>query len=199
MGSKHGYEEGEIMKKYFVLYLSFMMLIQLVVAGNSHADGNPYIQVAIQRPEGSLKMGDRPVFKGVVKNTGQRNLQSLVVYLSLVDLKPGYEHPVDLEDWSAQKAVRVDQLAPGRTHRQDWPMRLIQAGRFGVTLTVVDPLENRPVVSDLVLFDIQTKPTVASSRILPVAVGEPILLLILFGLFHWIRSRSRRLKEAVHI
>jgi hypothetical protein len=110
MGSKHGYEEGEIMKKYFVLYLSFMMLIQLVVAGNSHADGNLYIQVAIQRPEGSLK-----------------------------------------------------------------------------------------VVSDLVLFDIQTKPTVASSRILPVAVGEPILLLILFGLFHWIRSRSRRLKEAVHI
>ena len=187
------------MKKYFVLCLGLMMVMLFVIAGNSHADGTPFIQVSIQAPTGALKMGNRPVFKGVVKNTGQRNLQGLLVYLSLVDLKPGYEHPVDLEDWSAQKAVRVDQLAPGRTHRQDWPMRLIQAGRFGVTLTVVDPLENRPVVSDLVLFDIQTKPIVASSRILPVAVGEPLLLLILFGLFHWIRSRSRRLKQAVHI
>jgi len=199
MGSEHGYEEAEIMKKYFVLCLGLMMVMLFVIAGNSHADGTPFIQVSIQAPTGALKMGNRPVFKGVVKNTGQRNLQGLVVYLSLVDLKPGYEHPVDLEDWSAQKAVRVDQLAPGRTRRQDWPMRLIQAGRFGVTLTVVDPLENRPVVSDLVLFDIHTKPIVASSRILPVAVGEPLLLLILFGLFHWIRSRSRRLKQAVHI
>jgi len=66
-------------------------------------------------------------------------------------------------------------------------------------LTVVDPLENRPVVSDLVPFDIHTKPTIASSRILPVALGEPLLLLISFGLFHWIRTRSARLREAVQI
>ena len=187
------------MKKCFVLCLGFMMVILFDVAGNSHADGTPCIQVVIQRPAGSLKMGDRPVFKGVVKNTGQHNLQGLVVYLSLVALKPGHEHPVDLEDWSAQKAVRVDRLAPGETHRQDWPMRLIRAGRFGVALTVVDPHENRPIVSDLVPFEIQAKPTVASGRILPVAIGEPLLLLALFGLLHWIRSRSRGLKEAVHI
>lgn len=187
------------MKKCFVLCLGFMMVILFVVPGNSHADGTPCIQVVIQRPAGSLKMGDQPVFKGVVKNIGQQDLKGLVVYLSLVALKPGHEHPVDLEDWSAQKAVRVDQLAPGRTNRQDWPMRLIQAGRFGVALTVVDPLRNRPIVSDLVSFMIQPKPTVASGRILPVAIGEPLLLLSLLGVYHWIRSRSRSLKKAVHI
>ena len=184
------------MKKYFVLCLGFMMVISFVVAGNCHADGTPCIQVSIQDPTGVLKMGDRPVFKGVVKNTGQRNLKGLVVYLSLVSLKSGHEHPVDLEDWSAQKAVRIDQLVPGETHRQDWPMRLIQAGRFGVALTVVDPLENRPIVSDLVSFRIQPKPTVASGLILPVAISEPLLLLTLFGVFHWIRRRSRGFKEA---
>jgi len=185
------------MKKSYVLCLNFLIL--LIIAGNSHADGTPFIHVTIQAPTGALKMGDRPVFKGVVKNSGQRNLQGLVVYLSLVSLRPGHEHPVDLEDWSAQKAVRIDQLVPGETNRQDWPMRLIQAGRFGVALTIVDPLENRSIVSDLVSFKIQPKPTVASGRILPVAIGEPLLLLIFFGLFHWIHTRSRRLMKDVQI
>jgi hypothetical protein len=193
MGSVHGDKEVGIMKKYVVLCIGFMMAMLFVAAGNSHADGTPFIQVSIQAPTGALKMGDRPVFKGVVKNSGQHKLQGLVVYLSLVSLKPGHEHPVDLEDWSAQKAVRIDRLAPGETHTQDWRMRLIRAGRFGVALTVVDSHESRPVVSDLVPFDIHPKPTIASSRILPVAVGEPLLLLISFGLFHWIRTRSPRL------
>ncbi|HKJ30856.1 MAG TPA: hypothetical protein VKA34_03470 [Balneolales bacterium] len=187
------------MKKCSVLGLGIMVAILFVAAGDSHAGETPCIQVAIKDPAGPLKMGARPVFKGVVKNTGPRNLEGLVVYLSLVDLKPGHEHPVDLEDWSAQKAVRVDQLAPGRIHTQDWPMRLIQAGRFGVALTVVDPREKRPIVSDLVPFEIQPKPTVVSGRIFPVAIGEPLLLLALLGLIHWIRSRSMGSKEAVHI
>lgn len=185
------------MRKSFALCLNFLIL--LIIAGNSHADGAPFIHVSIQAPTGALKMGDRPVFKGVVKNSGQRNLQGLVVYLSLMSLKPGHEQPVDLEDWSAQKAVRIDQLVPGETNRQDWPMRLIQSGRFGVALTVVDSLENQPVVSDLIPFNIQTKPTVASRRILPVAIGEPLLLLLFFRLFHWIRTRSRRLMKDVQI
>jgi hypothetical protein len=197
MGSIHDDKESGIMKRSYVLYLT--LLILLIIAGNSYADGTPFIQVSLQAPKSALKMGDRPVFKGVVKNLGRHSLKGLVVYLSLVSLKPGHEHPVDLEDWSAQKAVRIDQLAPGETYRQGWPMRLIQAGRFGVALTVVDPLENRPVVSDLVPFDIHPKPTIASSRILLVAVGEPLLLLISFGLFHWIRTRSARLREAVQI
>jgi hypothetical protein len=181
----------------YVLYLTCLIL--LIIVGNSYADGTSFIQVSIKAPTGELKMGDRPVFKGAVKNTGRHNLKGLVVYLSLVSLKPGHEHPVDLEDWSAQKAVRIDQLVPGATYRQGWPMRLIRAGRFGVALTVVDSLEKRPVVSDLIPFDIQTRPTVASSRILPVAVGEPFLLLFFYGLFRWIHARSRRSMKAVQI
>ena len=185
------------MKRRYVLYQT--LLILLVIAGNGYADGTPFIQVSIQAPKGALKMGDKPVFKGVIKNTGGHRLKGLVVYLSLVSLKTGHEHPVDLEDWSAQKAVRIDQLASGGTYTQGWSIRLIQAGRFGVTLTVVDPLETRPVVSDLVPFDIQTKPTIASSRIFPVALGEPLLLLISFGLFQWVRTRSVRVREDVQI
>jgi hypothetical protein len=181
------------MKKSHVFCLTLTIFV--IIMGNCYANATPFIQVAIKAPTGALKMGDRPVFKGVVKNSGHRDLQGLVVYLSLVSLKPGHEHPVDLEDWSAQKAIRIDKMMPGETHKQDWPMRLIQSGRFGVALTVVDSLENRPIVSELVPFDIQTKPTVASNRILPVAIGEPLLLLIFFILFHLIYTRSPRFHE----
>ena len=104
-----------------------------------------------------------------------------MVYLSLVSLAPGNEHPVDLEDWSAQKAVRLDRLNPGATDFHNLGMRLIAAGKYGVALTVVDPREPRPIVSDLVPFEIQPKATLVAGRVLPVAIGEPLLIMLLWG------------------
>ena len=103
------------------------------------------LRVILQPPSGSLKMGDTPSFRGMVTNPGGQPVNGLVVYLSLVSLRPGYEQPVDLEDWSAQKSLRINRLDPGATVTQNWNMRLIQAGKFGVALTVVNPRENRPV------------------------------------------------------
>jgi len=180
------------MKKHFLLILTFLTILLFVSATNSRAKVPSSVHVEINGPPGILRMGDNPVFKGSVSNTGRQNLQGLVVYLSLVSLKPGHEHPMDLEDWSAQKATRIEQLAPGETSARDWSMRLIRAGRFGVALTVVNPQENKPPVSDLIPFDVLPKPTLASGRVLPVAIGEPlILLLALFELSAGIRTRLR--------
>jgi len=173
-----------------VALLIIMPLVLALAVGTCHAEGQSPILVDIQGPAQPLKMGDTPTFKGSVTNVGNHELSGLVVYLSLVSLKPGAEHPVDLEDWSAQKAVRISKLGPGQINTQDWPMRLIEAGRFGVALTVVDPDEKQPVVSNLVIFNIQPKPTLSSSRIIPVAIGEPLFLLLLYGL-HWVYTRSR--------
>lgn len=154
------------------------------------ASASQQVEVALERPTGTLKMGDTPSLIGTITNTGQQPLEGLVVYLSLVSLKPGNEHPVDLEDWSAQKAVRIARLAPGKSSTQRWGMRLIQAGKYGIALTVVDPREKRPVVSDLVPFEVNPKPTLASNRILPVTIGEPVLLLTLLGALRAVRSRT---------
>jgi hypothetical protein len=97
---------------------------------------------------------------------------------------------VDLEDWSAQKAVRIDRLSPGESNNQTWGMKLIQSGKYGVVLTVVDPKEKRPIVSDLLPFDVNPKPTLASNRILPIAIGEPLLLLTLLGALIAIRAKT---------
>jgi len=162
-----------------------------LVVPTCHAAMQSPILVEIHGPSEPLTMGDTPTFNGTVTNRGDWNLKGLIVYLSLVSLKPGEERPVDLEDWSAQKAVRIDELRPGQDNTQEWPMRLIQAGRYGVALTVVDPNESQPIISDLLTFDIASKPTMSSSRIVPVAFGEPAFLVLLVGLY-WFRCRFRR-------
>jgi hypothetical protein len=153
------------------------------------AGDGPALRVSLQAPAGILKMGDTPNFLGTVTNLGPQPAQGLVVYPSLVSLAPGDEHPVDLEDWSAQKAVRIDRLNPGATDFRNWGMRLIAAGKYGVALTVVDPRESRPIVSDLAPFEIQPKATLVAGRVLPVAIGEPLLIMLfLLGMFIY-RSR----------
>ncbi len=149
------------------------------------------LRVTLTPPAGSLKMGDTPVFRGAVTNLGSRPMQGLIVYLSLVSLEPGQEHPIDLEDWSAQKAVRIERLDPGAAQYQNWEMRLIQAGRFGAALTVINPEENKPVISSLITFEVQPKPTLSRGRILPVAIGVPLLLLALLGIISYSRLPRR--------
>jgi len=152
------------------------------------AGDHPVLRVSLQAPAGALKMGDTPNFLGAVTNLGPQPAQGLVVYLSLVSLAPGDEHPVDLEDWSAQKAVRIDRLNSSATDFRNWGMRLIASGKFGVALTVVDPREPRPIVSDLVPFEIQPKVTLVAGRVLPVAIGEPLLILILFAVLRFFHA-----------
>ncbi len=174
--------------------LSNLILVMAVTLFSSYTvlakDTSP-IQVKLQHPAGTLRMGDTPKFTGAVTNSGQQTLRRLIVYLSLVSLEPGNERPVDLEDWSAQKALGIDSLSPGQVNTHDWGMRLIQAGKYGVALTVIDPTEKKPIVSDLVPFDVKRKPTLSASRIFPVAIGEPVTLLMLFGVILIAQRRGR--------
>ncbi|MGB8991548.1 MAG: hypothetical protein WCD80_05795 [Desulfobaccales bacterium] len=180
-----------------VLHLKRLALIIVLasawlISGQMAASAGvgPALRVSLQAPAGALKMGDTPNFLGGVTNLGPQPVQGLVVYLSLVSMAPGDEHPVDLEDWSAQKAVRIDRLNRGAADYRNWGMRLIAAGKFGVALTVVDPREPRPIVSDLVPFEIQPKATLVAGRVLPVAIGEPLLIVLLLGGIFFYNSRS---------
>ena len=46
---------------------------------------------------------------------------------------------------------------------------------------MVDPNELRPIVSSVVRFDIRAKRLLQSKRILPVAIGVPALLSLIWG------------------
>jgi hypothetical protein len=133
-------------------------------------------------------MGDRLKFESVIANTGTAPAQGVVAWMSLIQVDPGHEQPVDLEDWSAHKAVTQAALAPGAKLPTEWPMRLIQAGDYRVMISAVERGASRVVTSPFVDFHVERKPVVESRRILPVALGVPLLL---FGLLVLRRVRNR--------
>lgn len=106
-----------------------------------------------------------------------------------MQVDPGQEQPVDLEDWSAHKAVTQAILQPGQQVDVEWPMRLIQAGAYRVVISAVDREIGHVMTSPFVDFQVRRKPVVESGRILPVAIGMPMLVLAMMA---WRRYRHPR-------
>lgn len=127
----------------------------------------------------SPQMGDRLSFHSTIRNNGTTPVDGIIAWLSLVQTDKGKEQPVDLEDWSAHKAVTVPTLGPGQTIQTDWPMRLIQAGNYRVVISAVSRGGAGLTASPFADFTVREKPVVESKRVLPVAFGLPALLSLL--------------------
>ena len=83
-------------------------------------------------------MGDWMHFHSRILNAGSQPIEGLVAWISLVEVTPGREQPMDLEDWSARKAVSGATLAPGASLSTQWPLRLIQGGDYRVVISATD-------------------------------------------------------------
>jgi hypothetical protein len=136
----------------------------------------------------SPQMGDRLNFHSVIRATGKAPVEGLVAWISLIRVDSGHEQPVDLEDWSALKALTRASVAPGDQIQTEWPMRLIQAGDYRVVVSAVSRGADRVVTSSFADFHVRRKPVVESRRILPVAFGIPFLMGSLV-LIRWVRKR----------
>ncbi|EFL51167.1 conserved hypothetical protein [Solidesulfovibrio fructosivorans JJ]] len=134
------------------------------------------------------RMGDRLSFQTSIRNTGTMPEHGLVAWISLLQTDPGKEQPVDLEDWSAHKAVTAATLEPGQTVNATWPMRLIAAGHYRLVVCLASRETRELVTSPVAAFTVRGKPVVASARVLPVALGIPLLL---GGVLVWRWRRSR--------
>lgn len=134
----------------------------------------------------SPQMGDNLSFHSVIRNNAATPVDGLIAWISLVQIDKGKEQPVDLEDWSAHKAVTAASLDPGQSLETDWPMRLIQSGKYRVVVSAVSRNGAELTASPFADFTVRQKPVVESRRVLPVAVGLPLLI---GGGMLWRRSR----------
>jgi hypothetical protein len=80
------------------------------------------------------RMGDGLAYRAVIRNDGQVPISGVRAWISLLEVDPGKEQPVDLEDWSAQKAVTLASIAPGQTIDTEWHLRLIQSGSYRISV-----------------------------------------------------------------
>ena len=147
-------------------------------------DQNPSIPV----------MGDHLKFWSTITNTSKTTLEGLVTWISLVEIDPGNEQPVDLEDWSAQKAITGAVLKPEQTLKTDWPMRLIKGGDYRVVISVTDRGGHQVYTSPSVQFHVRQKPVLEAGRVVVVAATIPLLILgwMVFNISNQRRKRTRR-------
>jgi len=173
--------------KLFMRTFTVILLLGITMgssqAANSQLRGplNIALQADPSNPSQPM-MGDKMRFHSTITNTGTAPIKGLVGWISLVEVDPGHEQPMDLEDWSAHKAITGTRLEPGAELKTVWPMRLIQHGDYRVVISATDRNQRRVYTSSTLQFHVTRKPVVKSSRILPVALGIPFLIGGLIGL-----------------
>lgn len=170
--------------KFCSLFLAGALL--LIGAGASAAPLSIEIMPSAGNPA-SPQMGDHLKFHAIIRNGGTAPVDGLIAWISLVRIDAGHEQPVDLEDWSAHKAVTAQSLAPRKTLETDWTIRLIQSGRYRMIVSAVSGNGTQLTASPFADFTVRTKPVVESRRVLPIAIGMPLLL---FGIILW-RARKQ--------
>jgi hypothetical protein len=158
------------------LRILFLTGTLFVMSGSAWAAPLRVELTAAASNSASPQMGDNLSFHTVIRNDGAAPVGGVIAWISLVQIDEGKEQPVDLEDWSAHKAITAARLAPGKTMETDWPMRLIQAGTYRVVVSAVTRDGANLTASPFVDFTVRQKPVVESQRVLPVALGIPLLL-----------------------
>ena len=172
-------------KLILVLAITFLAII----ANYTSASAAGRITVAINPLSVQAKMGDKITYTGTITNNSDRAIENIIAYISLANITPGKEAPLDLEDWSANKALKVDTIPPHGTYEGQWPMRLIDSGSYVAYITVADKNDNMPVSSQMSRLEIKRILRLNPNKVLPVAIGEPAALGMVFIL---VASRRKK-------
>jgi hypothetical protein len=123
-----------------------------------------------------------------ITNTSDNPIKDVVAYVTLVETTSGQQAPVDLEDWSAHRAVTFDSLAPGTTENASWDLRLIKGGEYVVYAAAIEKSSSQPSAGPEVTLSVTAQKNLNPGGVLPVALGVPILVgLALFLPVFWRR------------
>lgn len=148
------------------------------------------LQVALTVPDGNVQTGDRRTITASVTNATGHPVAGVTLLLGLVDLTPGQPVPLGLETWTTDaESVALPPLAPGASASAVWHLVMIQPGPLGVYASALagpsGPIESS-AVSVLPVRDVRA---LNPGNVLPVAIGEPLVLLGLLGGLGWLRGR----------
>jgi hypothetical protein len=172
------------------LPLVLSTIILLIMVNYVPVFGASRITVSINPPSIQANMGDKIIYVGTITNNSDNVVNNIIAYISLANVTQGQESPMDLEDWSANKAIKVDAIPPHGTYDGKWPMRLIDSGSYVAYVTVVDKNDNIPISSAMSRLEIKRVLRLNPNNVLPVALGEPLSLGIVFMFISFRRRKS---------
>lgn len=110
-----------------------------------------------------------------VTNTSNAPVKEVVAYVSLVDVTRGQQAPVDLEDWSAHRAVTIPTLDAGQSKDVSWSLRLVKGGDYVAYANAIAGGSTRASVGQEVPLSVTAQKNLNPGGVLPVAIGVPIV------------------------
>jgi hypothetical protein len=161
-----------------------------VTVYSSPALASDHITASIDPSAIHANMGEQITYTGTITNNSDNPIANITAYISLANVTQGKEAPMDLEDWSANKAIKIDLIPPHGTYVGQWPMRLIDSGSYVAYITVVDKNIAAPISSVMSPLEIKRLIRLNPHNILPLAIGEPILIGTVFMFIAFKRKKG---------
>ncbi|GIH03580.1 hypothetical protein Rhe02_16470 [Rhizocola hellebori] len=158
----------------------------------AHAADTEPIEVSFDQTEVVVVIGQQFSLQSEVVNTGPIPAGARLAHLNVASLTGGVY--VDPEDWSANRSLSVEPMAPGDSVPLDWDLHAVNAGSFDVYVVLLPnaaatagtgPL----IVSPPVHVTVTERRTLNPGGSLPTVIAVPVLLGLIAAT---IRYRGRR-------
>jgi hypothetical protein len=149
----------------------------------------PAVTVALDMDASEAGPGDEVAFVSTVTNPGDRELSGLVAHLNILTTDPDVY--VDPEDWSPRRTQYIDSLAPGDTADLSWNVQAVTSGPLVLFVSVTSLTGDQVVSSGPLRMTVHGQRVVDATRVLPMVMWTPALLLILLGATLLRRRRHR--------
>lgn len=174
------------MKKYFAILIFACLFLPIFFA---RADTSLPLSIDILSPNTlNGTAGDFVTVQSQITNTGTQPISDVTTYLSLVDNQN--KLPVDLEDWSAEKGLFIGTIDPGQTMPLDWKIHFVKAGIYSLIVVADSSASEIPQVSKTTHFQVNPKHNLNPGKVLPVALGMPIVVLLVMAMATYKRKKE---------
>ncbi len=174
------------MNKYFTFVL---LLFALFLPSQSFAQNSSALLLSISSQDTlSGTAGDYVTVTGNISNTTAQSIPSITTYLSLVDNQT--KMPVDLEDWSAEKGLYIGSIDTGQNLPLNWKIHFVKAGDYSLIIVAEIAGTRSPIVSTVTNFHVSPKRNLNPGQVLPVALGMPLVILLLISALYYHRQKE---------
>ena len=177
---------NNLVKIAAVLLLLGIIICQKPVYADSVSNRDPLDITVLSAKYLNGIAGDYVTVSAQITNRADHPIKDITTYLSLVDTEN--KLPVDLEDWSAEKGLYIGVIDAGQTLPLRWKIHFVKAGVYTLAIIADIAGQEKPVASDLTHFTVKPKINLNPGKVLPVALGMPILLLALMAIIQYRRS-----------
>jgi hypothetical protein len=168
--------------------LAITVAALLLVAAPAAAAGGR-LSVSVDRTLVSTKLGHTFTFHSTIANHSTAPASGLIAHLNVLSLRNGVY--VDPEDWSSHRTRCLAPIPAGGSTTLTWRIKTVNAGSIGVYVAVLTGNESaaRPTTGPTLRIAIADRRTLNSGRIVPLALGVPVLIGLALLVVRFRRSR----------